>query len=101
MEARGNAAMSATDRFCFIITPFKPDLHYFSLYIQQYIERKPGYQCERADSKYLATSVPTKIDDYIQKANVIIADCSGSNANVFYELGKAHAFGKMVILITS
>ena len=36
----------------------------------------------------------------IQGADVIIADCSGRNANVFYELGLAHAHGKQVILIT-
>jgi hypothetical protein len=29
----------------------------------------------------------------------VIADCSGKNANVFYEAGIAHAIGKDVILI--
>jgi hypothetical protein len=33
-------------------------------------------------------------------SRLIIADCSGRNANVFYELGLAHAHGKQVILIT-
>lgn len=36
----------------------------------------------------------------ISKANVIIADVTGLNANVFYELGLAHAMNKKVIIIT-
>ena len=41
-----------------------------------------------------------KIRGYIDKADVLIADCAGRNPNVFYELGIAHALGKNVILIT-
>lgn len=36
----------------------------------------------------------------ISKATVIIADVTGLNANVFYELGLAHAMNKKVIIIT-
>lgn len=36
----------------------------------------------------------------IVSAILIIADCSGRNPNVFYEIGLAHAIGKPVILIT-
>jgi hypothetical protein len=37
----------------------------------------------------------------IEIADVIIADMSGRNPNVFYEVGYAHAKGKLVILLTS
>ena len=33
-------------------------------------------------------------------ARIVIADITGRNANVFYELGMAHAFGKDVILLS-
>lgn len=33
-------------------------------------------------------------------ADWIIADCTGRNPNVFYEIGIAHTVGKRVILIT-
>ena len=36
----------------------------------------------------------------IYQADVIIADLTGLNANVFYELGLAHAMNKKVIIIT-
>jgi hypothetical protein len=36
----------------------------------------------------------------INSAKVIIADCTGRNPNVFYELGMAHTIGKEVVLIT-
>lgn len=31
---------------------------------------------------------------------VVVADCTGRNANVFYEIGVAHTLGKPVILLT-
>jgi hypothetical protein len=33
-------------------------------------------------------------------ARIVIADCTGRNPNVFYEIGIAHAVGKPVVLIT-
>jgi hypothetical protein len=80
--------------------PFVPELHYFYLYLKQHIEQHHGIQCERADAQVLTKPILDKINDFIQNANVIIADCSGRNPNVFYELGIAHAHGKKVILIT-
>jgi len=41
-----------------------------------------------------------KIAKYIKEASLIIADLTGKNANVFYELGLAHAMKKRVVLIT-
>ncbi len=41
-----------------------------------------------------------KINSLIQRADVIVADCTGRNPNVFYELGIAHALDKPVVLIT-
>jgi len=93
--------MSEIECLCFVIMPFKPELYYFYLFIKQHIEKRSGLLCERADAQYLAKPIPDKIYDYIQRADVIIADCSDSNANVFYEIGMAYALNKKVILITS
>lgn len=85
---------------CFVIMPFSPELHYFYLYMKKYIEEIHNICCERADDQVLTIPILDKINDSIQNADVIIADCSGRNPNVFYELGIAHAQGKKVILIT-
>ncbi len=89
-----------TKPFCFVIMPFSPDLHYFYLYLKQHIEQKHRLDCERADAQILTVPLLEKINDYISRADVIIADCSKRNPNVFYELGIAHAHGKEVILVT-
>ena len=35
----------------------------------------------------------------IHAARVVVADCTGRNPNVFYEIGLAHAIGRQTILI--
>jgi hypothetical protein len=75
-------------------------LNYFYLYLKIYIEFKYDIKCERADAKILTMPILEKIVDYIKKSDLLIADCSGRNSNVFYELGIAHALNKKVILIT-
>lgn len=92
--------MSEVKRTCFVIMPFVPELHYFYLYLKHHIEQHHSIQCERADDQVLTIPILEKINNFIRNADVIIADCSGRNSNVFYELGIAHAYGKKVILIT-
>ncbi|MDT5272817.1 MAG: hypothetical protein QOH49_5003 [Acidobacteriota bacterium] len=85
---------------CFVIMPFKAELHYFYLYLKHHIEQNHHVDCERGDAQVLTVPLLDKINGYIWKADVIIADCSDRNPNVFYELGIAHAHDKKVILIT-
>ncbi|MCI0695634.1 nucleoside 2-deoxyribosyltransferase [candidate division KSB1 bacterium] len=92
--------MPEVKRKCFVMMPFVPELHYFYLYLKQHIEQHHGIGCERADDRILTKPFLDKINDLIRDADVIIADCSGRNPNVFYELGIAHALKKDVILIT-
>jgi hypothetical protein len=44
--------------------------------------------------------ITSQIWNEIRKAEVVIADISYENPNVFYELGMAHALGKEVILLS-
>ena len=92
--------MSTGRPFCFVIMPFRPELHYFYLYLKQHIEKNHNIDCERGDAQILTKPLLEKVADYIKKADVIVADCTGRNANVFYELGIAHAGGKQVILLS-
>lgn len=59
-----------------------------------------GMNCVRADDIWEHHAVIQDIVSIIARARVVICDCSGKNANVFYETGIAHTLGKEVILIT-
>ena len=87
-------------RFCFVVMPFRPELNYFYLYVQQYLRDRHGLRVERGDHRVLTGPLLDKIRGDIQRADVIIGDITGRNPNVFYELGIADANGKPVILIT-
>jgi hypothetical protein len=60
---------------------------------------KLGLNCKRADDIYGTQPVIEDIWEQICHARVLIAELTGRNANVFYELGIAHTVGKNVILI--
>jgi len=93
--------MSEFKGVCFVIMPFTAELHYFYLYLKQHLETAHRLQCERADDADTDADIFTEtIRTKIQKADLIIADCTGCNANVMYEVGMAHAYNRKVILIT-
>jgi hypothetical protein len=88
--------------FIFIVMPFNG---YNSVYdiIQQSINSFGNkFTHERADEKYTNFSVWCKrICCNIRKASIIVADTTGKNANVFYELGFAHSIpNKKTIIVT-
>jgi hypothetical protein len=85
---------------CFVVMPFRAELHYLYLYMKRHIETTFGASCRRGDAKILTVPLLDKIRQEIQEADVVIADCTGRNANVFYELGMAHMLNKLVLLIT-
>lgn len=59
-----------------------------------------GYEVSRADSLKDRTNILKKIILGMRNADIIIADLTDNNANVFYELGICHARSKNVIMIT-
>ncbi len=87
-------------RFCFILMPFLSELNYFYLFLKKHIEDNHSFKCFRADNNVLTIPILDKIVKYIQEADILIADCTNRNPNVFYEMGIAHTLNKKVILIT-
>jgi hypothetical protein len=85
---------------CFTIMPFGGwlDTYYNEVY-KPAIEEAGLKPC-RADDLYRPGTVVNDIWDYTQRAKILLADLTGKNANVFYELGLAHALAKPVILVT-
>jgi nucleoside 2-deoxyribosyltransferase len=63
--------------------------------------KEVGIKAERLDDQIFDSNMLEKIYKEIEKADLIIADMSGRNANVFYEVGYADARKKLVLLLTN
>jgi hypothetical protein len=93
--------VKSTD-ICFVMMSFSaPVGDYYSAVYQPAIE-KTGLRPLRADADIFGTG---KIIDQIWRgitaAKVLVAELTGRNPNVFYELGLAHALDKPVVLVCS
>lgn len=55
---------------------------------------------KRADDFFSKREIVKEIWSAINAAQIIVADCTGKNPNVFYEIGMAHSIGKPTIIIT-
>ena len=60
-----------------------------------------GFHCKRVDELLTPTDITDDIRDLICGSGVVIADISGKNPNVMFELGFSLGKGKPVALITS
>jgi hypothetical protein len=77
--------------------PFGPwfDRYYQEIYAPAI--REAGFEPVRADELFTTGSVVEQIWEQIEKAKILLADLSGKNPNVFYELGLAHAARQPVV----
>lgn len=84
----------------FVIMPFSPEFtQIYNLFITETLTEL-GYEVLRADDLDNSQNILADIIQGIQKNELIVADLTGSNPNVYYELGIAHALQKNVILLT-
>ncbi len=58
-----------------------------------------GVELRRADSIFRSGVIVEQVREAIADADLIIAVCTGKNANVFYELGLSEAMGHRPILV--
>ena len=59
-----------------------------------------GIVAERVDEQHFTETILERVYRQIENADFIIAEMTGRNPNVFYEVGYAHAKDKMCALIT-
>lgn len=86
--------------FCFVLMPFSDTFDdIYKLGIKECCSKNGAY-CERVDEQVYDGTILQRIYNQISKADIIIADMTGRNPNVFYEVGYAHALGKPTILLT-
>ena len=95
------AKVSASDS-CFVLMSFSPPVGDYYQQIYEPAIRKAGLRPVRADADIFGTGkIIDQIWDGINAAKVLVAELTGRNPNVFYELGLAHALDKPVVLISS
>lgn len=84
---------------CFVLMPFGEwfDRYYKEIYLPAI--KEAGFEPLRADSLFNSGSVIEQIWYQIRKAKVLLADLTGKNPNVFYELGLSHAAQKPVVFV--
>jgi CheY-like chemotaxis protein len=83
----------------FVAMPFAPAL---APVYEDHITRAAlvaGLDVRRAEDFFSVKSIMSDIWSAIHAAQIVVADCTGRNPNVLYEIGLAHAIGKNTILI--
>lgn len=87
---------------CFIVMPFSVES--LNIVYEDFVRPTLVDRCqlrpERGDDVFGSNVVMDDITKSIRKARLIIADLTGRNPNVFYEVGIAHALNKQVLLMT-
>jgi len=90
---------STTRDVCFVIMPFGGWLDDYYQGIYHPAITAAGLEPHRADDLFRPSTIVNDIWAYTKKARLVLADLSGKNPNVFYELGLAHALAKPAILV--
>jgi len=82
----------------FVIMPFQDE--FFEMYEMLKIKFADRFDFSNAGDEANQQNILKDIIQPIYEADIIIADLTGLNANVMYELGLAHSFNKKTIVIT-
>lgn len=84
----------------FVIMPFTSEFDdIFNLFLAETLSGC-GYEVFRADDINNSQNILSDIVQSIANSDLIVADLTGANPNVYYELGIAHALKRPVIMLT-
>jgi nucleoside 2-deoxyribosyltransferase len=96
----GNPSKPSIKSDIFVVMPFLKELKpVYDDHIRGTVQ-KMNLTVSRGDDFFTAKSIISDIWNAINSCRIVIADCTGRNPNVFYEIGMAHTLGKPVILIS-
>lgn len=85
----------------FMIMPFRPDFNSIYTDIIRPLAAEHGLKITRGDEFTSVTGViMSEVWSALNNCDFVIAEITGGNDNVFYELGIAHTLNKPAILIT-
>ena len=97
--ARGNNSETVMPNV-FVLMPFDEDFDAVYKDFIKLVMEEVGFGVVRADEIKGQNNILRDVIKGIAQSDLIVADMTGANANVFYELGIAHALRKSVIHIT-
>lgn len=83
----------------FVIMQFGEPFDDFFEHVIRRVADEQGFEAFRAKDVYKPGMILEDITRDIVESEVVIAEITSGNPNVFYELGYAHAIGKQVILM--
>ncbi|MDD2468688.1 MAG: DUF4062 domain-containing protein [Desulfobulbus sp.] len=85
---------------CFVLMPFADE--FYAIYEQaiSIAAQNVGLRCMHAGEIFDNREIVEDIWESICTAQIIVADVTHRNPNVFYELGICHTLGKEVIIVT-
>lgn len=85
---------------CFVIMQFTEEFNALYKDVIRPVCKAHGYKVIRGDDFYSSGVIMDDITKSIRAASLIIVDVTPDNANVFYEVGFAHAINKPTILLS-
>jgi len=100
MENTVSIDLGERENTCFVVMPFASlfQLQYKNV-IRPAVEAT-GLKCKRGDEIYSKADIVADIWKSLREAQLVVAELTGRNPNVLYEIGLAHAIGKPIIFLT-
>lgn len=92
--------MSNYKPFAFVLMPFQPQFRDVYLYGIKQTCDDLGVIAERVDEQHFSETILERVYRQIENSDFVIAEMTGMNPNVFYEVGYAHAKNKQCALVT-
>ena len=68
-------------------------------FVKPVLENECGVSCERGDDVFGSNVIMDDIRASISASDLVVADLTRKNANVFYEVGICHTLDKPVLLL--
>jgi hypothetical protein len=85
----------------FVAMPFSDEMEDVFYYGIQSPVRQLGYICERVDQEAFTGDILEQVKMRIENAEIVIADLTGSNPNVYLEVGYAWGKGRPTVLVAN
>ena len=83
----------------FVAMPFRQDMEDFFEFGILRPAKKLGFICERADREIFTDDIVQWVKERIASADIVLADLTGANPNVYLEVGYAWGHGRPTVLV--